>query len=126
VEDSKPDLFLIREAIEGIDAEIQVVMDGAEALNFLTRVEADLGSACPDLVILDINLPKKKGGEILRSLRSGLRCGRTQVIVVTSSSSSRDRDEMSRLGANGYFHKPSNYADFMKLGDLVRLTLENK
>jgi DNA-binding response OmpR family regulator len=77
----------------------------------------------PDLVILDINLPRKSGREVLRALRQSPNCGRTPVLVVTSSDSQRDRDEMANLGASLYFRKPSDYNEFMKLGDVVKTLL---
>jgi CheY-like chemotaxis protein len=123
-EDNKADIFLIREALAGIDAEVHIVTDGGEALQFLARAEADPNTPCPDLVLLDINLPKHKGGDILRALRAGSRCGKAAVLIVTSSDSVRDRTEMDRLGANAYFRKPSQYAEFMKLGGIVRLLLD--
>jgi len=76
--------------------------------------------ACPALVILDINLPKKHGGQVLQHMRSTRRCADALVLVVTSSDSARDRESMAKLGANGYFRKPSDYEQFMKLGGLVR------
>ena len=78
---------------------------------------------CPDLVLLDINLPKKPGGEVLRHMRDCRRCEKTPVIVVSTSDSVQDREDMSRLGANGYFRKPSQYAQFMKLGELIKEVL---
>ena len=53
-------------------------------------------------------------------MRKSRRCGNALVIAVSSSDSAKDREEMTSLGANGYFHKPSAYADFMKLGEMVK------
>jgi len=122
VEDNKADVFLIRESIEtaSLNAAIYVAQDGARAIKFLEDADHDPAAPCPDLVILDINLPRKPGREVLRYMRVTRRCARVPVLVVTSSDSQKDRDDMARLGVSGYFRKPSDYDDFMKLGSLVK------
>ena len=120
IEDSKTDVFLIREALEsaGVRAELDVVHDGQAALEFLE------GGARPALVLLDLNLPKFSGREVLRRIRTDLRTRDLPVLVVTSSSLSRDLEELTRLGFDGYFQKPSDYGEFLKLGPLVQGLLE--
>jgi DNA-binding response OmpR family regulator len=126
VEDSKADLFLIRESIEAVqlDVELDVVQDGEKAIKFFEQADRDPSAPCPVLVILDINLPKKQGRDVLLHMRQSQRCANAAVLVVTSSDSARDRDEMSRLGAKAYFRKPSEYDPFMKLGNLVKDLLD--
>jgi chemotaxis family two-component system response regulator Rcp1 len=75
------------------------------------------------VVILDINLPKRTGAEVLKHMRASRRCSRTQVIAVTTSDSPHDREQMAQLGADGYFRKPSGFDEFMKLGDLMKTIL---
>ncbi len=126
VEDSPPDILLIREALEtaGISRDdIQIANDGEKAFRLFERLEADYTEPCPDIVLLDINLPRKKGSDILRQIRTGKRCGAVKVIVVTSSNSARDHEEMSRLEPSGWFRKPSDYKEFMNLGPMVRSVL---
>jgi len=122
VEDNRADLFLIRESIANahVDAEIHVVSDGEMAIRWLDHADQDLTAPCPSLVILDINLPKKPGREVLGALRRSRRSAGTAVVVVTSSDSERDRAEMQALGVSEYFRKPSEYDSYMKLGELVR------
>ena len=100
--------------------------DGEQAIRYFDNADGDHSAACPALVILDINLPRKRGGEVLQYLRSSARCCQAQVLMISTSDSTRDRDEMKRLGANGYFTKPSDYAEFMKLGDIVKGLLATK
>jgi two-component system, chemotaxis family, response regulator Rcp1 len=121
-EDSKSDVYLIRQALKksGIDAQIHVTDDGEKTVRFFEQADADSAEPCPDLILLDINMPRYKGGEILRRLRASARCKDALVLVVTSSDSQRDREEMDAFGANGYFRKPSEFSEFMKLGQLVR------
>lgn len=75
---------------------------------------------CPALVILDINLPKKQGGDVLKYMRKSHRCAEAIVLVVSTSDSASDREQMTSLGANGYFRKPSQFDEFMKIGDVVK------
>jgi DNA-binding response OmpR family regulator len=125
VEDNKADVFLIREAIEAarVEAEVHVVSDGDKAIRFLCDADINEAAPCPVLVILDINLPKKHGAEVLQELRRTRRCSKAIVVVVTSSDSDQDRRRMAELGANAYFRKSSEYREFMKLGSLVRVLL---
>lgn len=126
VEDNNADVYLIRQAIQAADlnADLDVVQDGEKAIRFFAQVDRDESTACPVMVILDINLPKRHGGEVLREMRKSRRCGNALVVVVTSSDSSRDRDDMARLGANAYFRKPSDYEGFLKLGDVASALLQ--
>jgi DNA-binding response OmpR family regulator len=126
VEDSRADVALMRKAMEfaGVDAVFHVADDGEKAVQFFESAAKNPEAPCPDLVILDINLPRYKGGgEVLRRIRASARCADAPVIIVTSSDSSRDREDMDRLGANDYFKKPSEFSEYMKLGQRVRAIL---
>jgi two-component system, chemotaxis family, response regulator Rcp1 len=120
-EDNKSDVFLIRQALQksGLDAQIHVTDDGEKTVRFFDQADADPKAPCPRLILLDINMPRYKGGDILRKLRASSRCKDALVLVVTSSDSQQDREEMEALGANGYFRKPSEFSEFMKLGHVV-------
>jgi two-component system, chemotaxis family, response regulator Rcp1 len=121
-EDSKSDVFLIRQALRKseLDTEIHVTEDGEKTIRFFEQADADPAAPCPDLILLDINMPRYKGGDVLRRLRASARCKDALVVVVTSSDSQRDREDMDAFGANEYFRKPSDFSEFMKLGQLVR------
>jgi len=112
----------MREAIQAkaLPVSIHVVNDGEQAVRYFDQADADAGAPCPSLVILDINLPRKQGGEVLQHMRRSLRCSNAFVIAVSTSESARDRDQMMQLGANAFFRKPSEYAAFMALGDMVK------
>jgi two-component system, chemotaxis family, response regulator Rcp1 len=103
-----------------IQASLHIVTDGEQAIRFFEDVNGDAAAACPALVILDINLPRRHGGEVLQHMRASSKCGHVLVIAVSTSDSSRDREQMEQLGANAYFRKPSSYNDFMKLGDIAK------
>jgi two-component system, chemotaxis family, response regulator Rcp1 len=122
VEDNRADVYLIREAIRSakLNVAFEVCGDGEEAMRRFDQMDADASAPCPGLVILDINLPKKSGGEVLQHMRESRRCKNALVVVVSTSDSPQDRKRMQELGANAYFRKPSEYDEFLKLGDVLK------
>jgi DNA-binding response OmpR family regulator len=127
IEDNKTDIFLIREALDrgDVNANVHVVRDGYAATSFFDAADADPNAACPDVVLLDLNLPKKTGAEVLRYLRGSRRCKGALVLIISSSDTVRDRASVEGLSAAGYFKKPSDYIEFMKLGSVVKALLES-
>ena len=122
VEDAEPDVLLVREALEqsGMSFELQVLDDGERGTEFVEGLDRDATLARPHLFLMDLNLPKKTGGQVLERLRRSLTCGQIPVVILTSSDSQRDRDQAAQLNATGYFRKPSRLDEFMKLGPYVR------
>lgn len=118
-------MYLIREAIErcGINADIDVLPDGSAAIQYLDDANAGESGPCPDLILLDLNLPKTSGYEVLKHLRAGVRCKCAKVLIVSSSDAPTDRKAVDDLGVSNYFMKPSTYAEFMKLGSIVERLL---
>jgi CheY-like chemotaxis protein len=117
----------MREAIgnTGIDVEIEVVQDGHEATRYFDAVSASENMPCPDLILLDMNLPRQSGDEVLRHLRASGRCSSAKVLIVSSSDAPRDVASVEAFSLSGYFKKPSSYAEFLKLGPLVKSLLES-
>ena len=128
VEDAGPDVFLVREALRqsGLEFDLRVFEDGEQAAEFIAGLDRDQTVPCPDLLLLDLNLPKKDGEQVLARLRQSSRCARAPVLIVTSSDSPDDKARVARLGATQYFRKPSQLDDFMKLGPLVKDLLESR
>ena len=128
VEDNLGDVFLIREALSDakVNATLEVVNDGHDATAFVDAADKDESLPCPDLIILDLNLPRKSGDEVLKHLRESPRCREALVLIVTTSDSPRDRDLVQRLGADAYFRKPSDYDEFMKLGQVIQSLLATR
>ena len=127
VEDNPADVFLVRESLreEGLDCDLQVADDGEQAIQFFERV--DTGSqAPPDLLLLDLNVPRIGGEQVLERLRKIQQCAGIAVVVITSSESPHDRQKARDLGADEYFRKPTNLDDFMALGKLVRRLAEKR
>jgi CheY-like chemotaxis protein len=121
VEDNAADVFLIREAIREarLNAEIQVLNDGEKAIQHVDQMDLNAEAPTPDLILLDLNLPRKSGREVLRHIRDSRRLAQAKVLVVTSSDLARDGLDVSQLGVAGYFRKPTSYAAFLKLGEHV-------
>ena len=121
-EDNPADVLLVREALRehGIDHSLHVIDDGDAALAFIDHLDANSTARCPDLLLLDLHLPKRNGGEILRYLRASERCAQTPVVVLTSSESPRDQENAERHAAVHYFVKPSRLGKFMELGTIVK------
>lgn len=121
-EDNSGDILLIRRALAeyGIEHELHVVHDGEQAIAFLARAGRRGKAPRPDLVLLDLNLPRVGGAEVLMELRHNPQCAATPVIVVTSSNAARDRARLTELGVSHYFQKPSDLEEFMQLGAVVR------
>lgn len=127
VEDNPADVFLVREAIreEGLDCDLHLVDDGEQAIKFFDRMDAG-SEAPPDLLLLDLNVPRIGGEQVLARLRTTRDGARIMVVVITSSDSPRDRQRAAELGADEYFRKPTNLEDFMALGKLVRRLAEKR
>jgi CheY-like chemotaxis protein len=125
-EDNDGDVFLVRRALEkrGLSHELVVAHNGEEAMIWLNA------NACkeqchvtPNLILLDLNLPRVDGGQLLSHIRKTDTFSRTPVIVLTSSDSPKDRQMAMDLGANLYFRKPTDLASFMDLGRIVEEAL---
>ena len=121
-EDNFGDVLLVEQALteHQVDHELHVVKDGDEALQFLDRMGEAGEPPCPDVLLLDLNLPKVEGPQVLQQFRKHPACAQTPVIVVTSSDAPRDRKRVEALGATAYFRKPSELSEFMTLGALVK------
>ena len=103
-----------------------MVKDGEQAVRYFDDADSDESVPCPALVVLDINLPRKHGAEVLQHLRKSRRCSGALVIAMSTSDSAEDRERMARLGADRYFHKPWDYDEFMKLGQLIDELLKSR
>jgi CheY-like chemotaxis protein len=126
-EDNLPDALLVREAIrlEKLPVEVHVAVDGERAIDWISRAEQDPDVPCPHVFLLDLNLPKADGFEVLRRIRASTRCKDIAVLVVTSSDSPADREMAAKLGA-GYFRKPTSLEEFLKIGPVLRRFLEER
>ena len=117
VEDNPGDVRLIEEALrEGrVHASLRVVEDGVEALAFLRRQGRYARAIRPDLVLLDLSLPKKNGREVLADIKNDPHLRRIPVVVLTTSEAEQDVIESYDLHANCYITKPMDLAQFIKV-----------
>jgi CheY-like chemotaxis protein len=129
-EDNPADVYLIREAIckyRGLkDLNLIVVTDGEQAIDFILR-RGRFGQSCrPDLIILDLNLPKSDGVDVLRCVREQSDLSNVPVVILTSSDSPTDRSATESLGADSFITKPSDLDAFMELGGMLLSYVERK
>jgi CheY-like chemotaxis protein len=117
VEDNPDDVELTRRAFKknNLLNEVVVAQDGAEALDYLFGRGAYAGrdpNVVPQFVLLDLNLPKLSGLEVLRGLRADARTQYLPVIILTTSREEQDLIESYKLGANSYIRKPVDFTQF--------------
>jgi len=117
VEDNAADEALTLRALKAANIANTVIVarDGVEALNQLFQNNVD-DTHCllPELVLLDLKLPKLDGHEVLRRIRANERTRLLPVVILTTSVEDQDRFEGYRLGANSYIRKPVNFAEFAR------------
>jgi chemotaxis family two-component system response regulator Rcp1 len=115
VEDNPADVRLTREALK--DAKVlntlHVVTDGAAAMAFLRRQDPYAAAPRPDLVLLDLNLPKKDGREVLGEIKGDAELKRIPVVVLTTSQAEEDIVRSYNLYANAYVTKPVGLPEFL-------------
>lgn len=111
VEDNPADVLLVEKALEarGIDCELIRYEDGEQAIRALT--EEDEGA--PDLILLDLNLPRVEGFDVLKAIRGRPALVSVPVGILTSSETQADRHRVGLLGAERYIHKPHNLEEFL-------------
>ncbi len=119
VEDDPGDVLLIREAFEDnkVHNRLHVVPDGVEALMFLRQEGEHADAPRPDLVLLDLNLPRKDGREVLAEVKGDESLQHIPVVVLTTSKAEEDVLRSYKLHANAYVTKP---VDFDRFIDVVR------
>lgn len=126
-EDESSDVFLMRRALQkaGVSNPLHVVRDGEEALHYIqgTGKFADrISNPMPAVMLLDLNMPKKSGFEVLEWIRNQDNLRHFPVVVLSTSSQEHDVRKAYDLGANSYLTKPS---DFDKLVDMVKMVETN-
>jgi len=124
VEDNPPDVLLIKEALQhyGLAHTLQHYTNGEEAAKAIAAAAEP-----PDLFLLDLNVPRLHGLELLRIIREQPAVAHVPVAIVTSSRSAEDRAESEKLGADAYIVKPNSYSDFRtQLGQSVVDLLQRK
>lgn len=123
VEDNPADVLLLRESFKaaGVDCDINVVADGQDAIDFLNRRGAysKLSLPTPNLVLLDINLPRVSAHEVLGEIKSNPALKTIPVVILSSSASQSDIQMAYEGHANGYVQKPRDLDEFYRIGRAI-------
>jgi two-component system, chemotaxis family, response regulator Rcp1 len=117
VEDSPGDVRLTREALKDakVHISLHVAVDGIEAMTFLKRTGTHVGAPRPDLILLDLNLPRKDGREVLKEIKESPALRSIPVVILTTSASESDVLQSYELHANCYISKPVDLDGFLKV-----------
>ena len=117
VEDSPGDVRLTQEVLRDgkVSNRLNIVHDGVAALSFLRREGQYVAAPCPDLILLDLNLPKKDGREVLEVIKSDSSFRRIPVVILTTSQAEEDILKAYDLHANCYITKPIDLEQFIRV-----------
>ena len=117
VEDNPGDADLARDALEHskMKNNLYVAEDGVEAMNYLKKEGKYKNATHPDLILLDLNLPKKDGRQVLAEIKADDRLKRIPVVILTTSKDEADVMQSYNLHANCYITKPIDLKQFMKV-----------
>jgi len=120
VEDNEGDIKLIEEAINdnNLFIELELVKDGGQAMNYLESKINGGYTDLPDLIIMDLNLPKVQGKDLLKAFKEDSTIKKIPIVILTTSSLNADIDECFSYGANAYLIKP---IDIIKFFDMMTI-----
>ncbi len=115
IEDNAGDIRLTEEALKesNIKSNLNAVMDGADAIAYLNKQDNYVNALIPDLILLDLNIPKKNGKEVLELIKSNEALKKIPVVVLTTSNSESDIYKTYDLHANCYITKPADFNYFI-------------
>jgi len=116
VEDDELDVISFERTLKKLNVpyDLYIAHNGKEALSLLTDVKEPMH---PDVIVLDLNMPKMNGVEFLRALRNEKKFDLVKIFIMTTSSEASDRTIAEELGITGYFIKPLSYTDNTKKAD---------
>jgi len=122
IEDNRSDVFLLDRALKKQELcfELLHLLNGGEALAFIRRQGAYADAPTPNLILLDLNLSKYSGQDILRDIRSAIHLGDVPVCVWSSSRSRRDEALLKDLGVSQFITKPTSLDQFMEIGKIIK------
>jgi len=122
IEDNRSDVFLLERVLNKQDLQFDLVhlLNGSDALAFIRRQGAYANAAIPNLILVDLNLSKYTGEDILREIRSARHLGGVPVCVWSSSRSRRDEAMLKDLGIAEFITKPSGLDQFMEIGKIIK------
>jgi CheY-like chemotaxis protein len=117
IEDNPGDVRLTQEAFkEGkVSTNLDIVMDGVEAIKYLRKQEKYANAVTPDLILLDLNLPKRDGREVLKEVKADEHLKRIPIVILTTSNAEQDIIKSYNLHVNCYINKPVDYDKFFDI-----------
>jgi CheY-like chemotaxis protein len=117
-EDNKADVYLVEMALQehGLRFTLTSALDGEEAIRRLVAFEE---TDCPDIALLDQNLPRITGEKVMEAIRKHEHCRSIPIVIMSSSENRRDHEAAAKYGAT-FFRKAANLGDFLELGALVK------
>ena len=117
VEDNEDDIILTLESFDEIDAATitHVVRDGEEAVSFLRRTGSHVNAPRPNLIVMDINMPKMNGFEVLDNIKGDPSLRQIPVVILTTSDRFEDINRAYQLGASSYIPKPVGFDNFVSV-----------
>jgi len=122
IEDNPTDMYILQKVLE--KAQLHFVIDhledSEEAIRFLLRQGKYLHAPSPDLIILDLNMPRVSGAEVMARIREDPIIQTIPVIVLTTSDTLEDKRQMAELGVVRYLTKSSNLADYLIIGETIK------
>jgi len=115
IDDSPSDVWLVREALRLAEIPVQMTIarDGVEATEYLQRMQTTID--CPDLIVLDLNLPRRNGHQVLADIKSSPYLRRIPVVVLSSSNAEDDRRSAYELNACCFVTKPNSLAAYVEI-----------
>lgn len=122
IEDNGSDVFLLERALKKQDLQFELVhlLNGSQGLAFIRGQGAYAEAAIPNLILIDLNLSKHTGADLLREIRCTQRLDGVPVCVWSSSHSRRDEALLQDLGVSLFINKPSGVSQFMEIGKMIR------
>ncbi|MEO5953538.1 MAG: response regulator [Chloroflexia bacterium] len=122
IEDNPTEVSLIGEALttHGVEHKMVVLSDGEKALQYLDQLESD---PIPDLIVLDINMPKRDGLAVLVRYRMNVSLFQVPIVVLTSSDAPSDKQRAGIIGVSAFLQKPLLLGDFLALGEKLKAVL---
>lgn len=125
IEDNPGDIYLFQQALQaaGVQVALTLIEDGGEAMAFARKQRQYSATLNPDLIVLDLNLPKNPGTEVLEVLRSNPETSGIPVAIMTSSAAPQELSAVKDLGIELFITKPADLDEFLKIGDVLKQIL---
>lgn len=123
VEDSEPEKIIIKEAFKeaNVNCNLCMAKDGVEALEFLNQEGEFERAPKPNLIILDLNLPRKNGLEVLAEVKNNPKWRHIPILIFSNSEFPMDICQCYELNANAYINKPSEFQEFIDLANMINV-----